>query len=68
VTNSTKLHVNDRIAIKYAQAGSSTAFEMGHVKEIRRGIPRTVVIDLDGGITIYMLVEAPKKDAGHGSD
>ena len=61
----TKLHVNDRIAIKYAQAGSSTAFEVGYIKQIKRGIPRTIIIEMDGGITIYMLVEAPKKEADH---
>jgi len=65
VTRSTKLHVNDRIAIKYAQAGSSTAFEVGRIKEIRRGIPRTVIIEMEDNTTIYLLVEAPRKDDSH---
>ena len=63
----TKLHVNDRIAIKYAQAGSSTMLETGYIKRIKRGIPRTVVIEMDGGITIFLLIDSPKKEVDHGS-
>ena len=57
---STTLHIGDGIAIKYATKDGSTPFELGEVTEIKRGIPRTTVITLRGGTTIYLLAETPK--------
>ncbi len=57
---STILRVGDGIAIKYVKDGYSTAMELGEVTEIRRGIPRTTVIKLRNGETIYLLAETPK--------
>ena len=57
---STTLRIGDGVAIKYAKDDSSTAFELGEVKEIIRGIPRTVRIELRNGMTVWLLAETPK--------
>jgi len=62
MTRSTRINVGDGIAIKYAKDGGSTAFELGHVQSIRRGIPRTIVIAMRDGSTVYLLAETPKKE------
>ena len=59
-SQSTKIRVGERIAIKYAKGGRSTALELGEVKEIRRGIPRTIVIAMADGSTIYLFAETPR--------
>lgn len=57
---STRLNIGDGVAIKTVSDGHSTAFELGTVARIERGIPRTVVIELRNGDTIYLLSETPK--------
>lgn len=57
---STTLRIGDGIAIKYATKDGSTPFELGEVTEIIRGIPRTTVILLRNGKTVYLLAETPK--------
>lgn len=53
---STTLRVGDGIAIRY---GANTPLELGEVVEIKRGIPRTTVIQLRDGTTIWLLAETP---------
>lgn len=60
--HSTVLRVGDGIAVKYAMDGGSTPFELGEVVEIKRGIPRTTVIKLRNGETVYLLAETPKAE------
>ena len=56
---STTLRLGDGVAIRY---GHNAPLELGEVKEIVRGIPRTVVIELRSGITLWLLAETPKDD------
>ena len=68
---STVLRIGDGIAIKYAMEGGSTPFKLGEVAEITRGIPRTTVIKLRNGDTIYLLAETPRdmsQGEGEGDD
>ena len=58
---STVLRVGDGIAIKYATKDGSTPFELGEVIAIKRGIPRTTVIQLRNGETVYLLAETPRE-------
>lgn len=51
------LRLGDGIAIRY---GYNTPLELGEVTAIRRGIPRTAVIQLRDGTTVWLLVETPK--------
>lgn len=48
--------LGDGIAFRY---GVNTPLELGEVVEIRRGIPRTVVIQLRNGEKVWLLVETP---------
>ena len=59
---STVLRVGDGVALKYAMDSGSTPFELGQVVEIKRGIPRTTVIKLRNGETVYLLAETPKAE------
>jgi hypothetical protein len=53
------LRIGDGIAFRY---GVNTPLELGEVAEIKRGIPRTVVIQLrESGERIWLLVETPKE-------
>lgn len=52
------LRLGDGIAFRY---GVNTPLELGEVTEIKRGIPRTVVMQLrESGERIWLLVETPK--------
>lgn len=62
---STVLRIGDGIAIKYVTKDGSTPFELGEVKAINRGIPRTTVILLRNGDTIYLLAETPRIAPDH---
>jgi hypothetical protein len=53
------LRVGDGIALRY---GFSTPLELGEVVEIKRGIPRSVRIELRNGTTVWVLAETPKAD------
>lgn len=57
---STTLRLGDGVAIRY---GEGTALELGEVAEIYRGLPRTVVIQLRNGTTVWLLAETPKSAA-----
>lgn len=57
---STTLRLGDGVLIRY---GYNTPLELGEVTEIIRGIPRTVVIELQNGITVWLLAETPKEAA-----
>lgn len=61
------LRIGDGIAIKYATHEGSTAFELGKVVEIKRGIPRTVRIELENGMRLWVLVETPHQAPANGS-
>ncbi len=54
---STTLHIGDAVALRY---GVNRPLELGEVTEIMRGIPRTTVIQLRNGETIWLLIETPK--------
>jgi len=54
---STKLHIGDGILLRY---GYNTPMEIGEVIEIKRGIPRTIIIQLRNGERVWILVETPK--------
>lgn len=62
---STTLRIGDGVAIRY---GYNTPLELGEVKEIVRGIPRSVRIELRNGITVWLLAETPKEDARPAAD
>ena len=64
---STILRVGDGIAIKYATKDGSTPFELGDVTKIIRGIPRTTIIQLRNGETIYLLAETSRTTPDHDS-
>lgn len=51
------LKVGDGVAIRY---GWNTQMELGKVTEIKRGIPRTAIVELRNGTTVWLLVETPK--------
>ena len=51
--------VGDAIALRY---GHNTPLEVGEVTEMHRGIPRTVVIQLRNGETVWVLIETPVAD------
>lgn len=51
------LRVGDTAAIRY---GWNTPLQLGEVKEIKRGMPRTAIIELRNGTTLWLLVETPK--------
>lgn len=54
------LKIGDGILFRY---GHNTPMEIGEVIEIKRGIPRTVVMQLrESGERIWLLVETPKED------
>ena len=55
---STVLRIGDGVAIRY---GHNTPMELGEIKEIIRGIPRTTVIELRNGVTVWLLAETPKE-------
>lgn len=48
--------IGDAVALRY---GHNTPMELGEVTEMHRGIPRTVVIELRNGETVWLLVETP---------
>lgn len=50
------LRIGDGIAFRY---GVNTPLELGEVVEIKRGIPRTVVLQLREGERVWILVETP---------
>lgn len=54
--HSTTLRLGDAVAIRY---GEGTLLEPGVVVKIHRGQPRTVVIDLQNGLTVWLLAETP---------
>lgn len=54
---STTLRIGDGIALRY---GYNTPLELGEVIEIKRG-PRTAVIQLRNGVTVWLLAETPKE-------
>lgn len=54
---STTLRLGDGVAIRY---GYNRPLDLGKVTEIIRGIPRTVVIELRNGFTVWLLAETPK--------
>lgn len=51
--------IGDGILFRY---GVNTPMEIGEVAEIKRGIPRTVIIQLREGERVWLLVETPKED------
>jgi hypothetical protein len=51
--------IGDGIAFRY---GVNTPLELGEVVELRRGIPRTAIIQLRNGEKVWLLVETPKDD------
>lgn len=55
---STTLRLGDGIAIRY---GANTPLELGEITAIHRGIPRTVVVTLRNGVTVWLLAETPKQ-------
>lgn len=59
------LRIGDGIAVKYASDEGSTAFELGKVVAIKRGIPRTVRIELASGMRLWLLVETPHQAPDH---
>lgn len=52
------LRVGDGIALRY---GERTPLELGAVTELHRGRPRTAVIALRNGETVWLLVETPQE-------
>jgi hypothetical protein len=52
------LRIGDGIAFRY---GVNTPLELGDVIEIKRGIPRMVVLQLREGERVWILVETPKE-------
>jgi hypothetical protein len=51
--------IGDAAAMRY---GHNTPLELGDVVEMHRGVPRTVVIQLRNGETVWLLVETPAPD------
>jgi hypothetical protein len=56
---STVLRVGDGIALR---VGAGTPLELGEVQEIKRGKPRTVIIAMRDGTTVWLLAETPTND------
>lgn len=56
---SATLRLGDGIGLR---VGAGTMLQIGEVVEIKRGIPRTVVIDLRNGERVWLLAETPKKE------
>ncbi len=54
---STTLRVGDGIAIRF---GHGAPLELGEVTEIKRGMPRTTVITMRSGLTVWLLAETLK--------
>lgn len=55
---SAKLRLGDGVALR---VGEGAPLQLGEVKEIVRGMPRTVIIELRNGETVWLLVETPKE-------
>lgn len=48
--------IGDAVALRY---GFNTPMELGEVTEMHRGQPRTVVVQLRNGETVWLMVETP---------
>jgi len=53
------VRIGDRIGYRY---GNNSPLEGGEVAELKRGIPRVIVLELDNHDKIWLMVETPMED------